>query len=44
MLQPTYTLLYVDNAEASGRFYAALLGRAPIEAGRPSFCSPSRTA
>ncbi len=36
MLQPTYTLLYVDNPEASGRFYAALLGRAPIEAG-PTF-------
>ena len=36
MLQPTYTLLYVDNPEASGRFYAALLGRAPVEAG-PTF-------
>ena len=36
MLQPTYTLLYVDNPEASGRFYAALLGRAPVEA-QPTF-------
>ncbi|KMO18317.1 VOC family protein [Methylobacterium platani] len=36
MLQPTYTLLYVDDPEASGRFYAALLGRAPVEAG-PTF-------
>ncbi|MFH6781248.1 MULTISPECIES: VOC family protein [Methylobacterium] len=36
MLQPTYTLLYVDDPEASGRVYAALLGRAPVEAG-PTF-------
>lgn len=36
MLQPTYTLLYVDNPEASARFYAALLGRAPVEA-QPTF-------
>ncbi|TNC09397.1 drug:proton antiporter [Methylobacterium terricola] len=36
MLQPTYTLLYVDDPVASGRFYAALLGRAPIEAA-PTF-------
>ncbi|GJD62178.1 VOC family protein [Methylobacterium frigidaeris] len=36
MLQPTYTLLYVDDPEASGRFYAALLGLTPVEAG-PTF-------
>ncbi|MET7247689.1 VOC family protein [Methylobacterium sp. EM32] len=36
MLQPSYTILYVDDPEASGRFYAALLGRAPVEAG-PTF-------
>ncbi|KTS24785.1 drug:proton antiporter [Methylobacterium indicum] len=33
MLQPTYTILYVANPEASGRFYAAVLGATPIEAG-----------
>lgn len=33
MLQPTYTILYVDNPEASSRFYAAVLGATPIEAG-----------
>ncbi|MGF3023651.1 VOC family protein [Methylobacterium aquaticum] len=36
MLQPTYTLLYVDDPEASGRFYAALTGRPPVESS-PTF-------
>ncbi|GGX24272.1 drug:proton antiporter [Pigmentiphaga litoralis] len=29
---PSMTILYVDNAEQSGAFYARLLGQQPIEA------------
>jgi catechol 2,3-dioxygenase-like lactoylglutathione lyase family enzyme len=36
MLSPTMTILYVDKPEASGRFYADLLGRPPVEAS-PNF-------
>ena len=36
MLSPNYNLLYVDNPQASGAFYAKLLGREPIEAA-PNF-------
>jgi catechol 2,3-dioxygenase-like lactoylglutathione lyase family enzyme len=32
MLTPAFTLLYVDSLQASAGFYAALLGRAPVEA------------
>ena len=32
MTEPTFILLYVANPEASGAFYAGLLGRAPAEA------------
>ncbi|SMF32104.1 Catechol 2,3-dioxygenase [Tistlia consotensis] len=33
---PSYLLLYVDSPEASGRFYAGLLGREPLQAS-PTF-------
>ena len=36
MLSPNMTILYVDKPEASGRFYADLLGRPPVEAS-PNF-------
>ena len=36
MSDPTFVLLYVANAGASARFYADLLGKAPIEAS-PTF-------
>ena len=36
MNDPDFILLYVDNAEASGRFYAALLGKTPVESS-PAF-------
>ena len=36
MNDPNFILLYVDNAEASGRFYADLLGKAPVESS-PAF-------
>ncbi len=36
MLSPNYNLLYVDNPQASGAFYARLFGREPIEAS-PTF-------
>ena len=31
LIQPNYILLYVDKPPASAEFYAALLGRAPVE-------------
>ena len=31
MLNPNYIILYVANAPASGKFYANLLGRDPVE-------------
>jgi catechol 2,3-dioxygenase-like lactoylglutathione lyase family enzyme len=34
--QPNFVILYVDNPKASGEFYAALLGRGPVEAS-PTF-------
>lgn len=36
MLNPTYVLLYVDDALASARFYEDLLGAKPVEAA-PTF-------
>lgn len=36
MSSPTFVLLYVDSPAASAAFYAALLGRAPVEAS-PTF-------
>jgi predicted enzyme related to lactoylglutathione lyase len=36
MLSPNYNLLYVDNPQASGAFYAKLFDREPIEAS-PTF-------
>lgn len=36
MPTPNYLLLYVDSPEKSGRFYARLLGREPVEAS-PTF-------
>lgn len=36
MPDPRYLLLYVDSPEASGAFYAGLLGRQPVEAS-PTF-------
>lgn len=31
MSDPNFVLLYVDDAEASATFYAALIGRQPVE-------------
>lgn len=31
MSTPNFTILYVDQPEASGAFYASLLGRQPVE-------------
>lgn len=36
MNHPNYILLYVENPEASGRFYADLFGAEPVEAS-PTF-------
>lgn len=36
MLSPNYNLLYVDNPQASGAFYASLFDRKPVEAS-PTF-------
>lgn len=36
MRTPNFTILYVDNPEASGVFYAGLLGRQPVESS-PTF-------
>lgn len=36
MNHPNYLLLYVENPEASGRFYADLLGATPVESS-PTF-------
>lgn len=36
MLSPNMTILYVDKPEASGAFYAGLLGQPPLEAS-PNF-------
>jgi catechol 2,3-dioxygenase-like lactoylglutathione lyase family enzyme len=36
MLNPNMTTLYVNDAEASGKFYARLLGRPPVDAS-PAF-------
>ncbi len=30
-MQPNFTLLFVDNPEASATFYAELLGQPPVE-------------
>ncbi|NWA23299.1 VOC family protein [Pseudomonas gingeri] len=32
MITPNFFILYVDSPESSARFYADLLGRAPVEA------------
>ncbi|MGY2200458.1 VOC family protein [Pseudomonas gingeri] len=31
MIKPNFIILYVDSPETSARFYAELLGRAPVE-------------
>jgi catechol 2,3-dioxygenase-like lactoylglutathione lyase family enzyme len=36
MSNPNFAIVYVDNPPASGEFYRALLGRAPVEAS-PNF-------
>lgn len=36
MYEPTYTLHYVDDPEASGRLYASLFGTEPVQAS-PTF-------